>query len=231
MKKAAFLAITFFSIMSYAQDGKTISTPQISVSGEGKIKVIPDQAIITVGVQNSGKEASEVKKLNDECIDKVIKFIKKNNIPSSDFQTTSVNLYKSYDYEKKKYNYSANQTITITLKDLSEYNDFMGGITDTGITNINGVEFKSSKIEEFEREARKKAILNAKQKATDYVTVLNQKIGKALLISDNSNVYYPQPVFDRGMMAMAAKEEMPKETLAIGEIEIQANVQVTFALE
>ena len=104
-------------------------------------------------------------------------------------------------------------------------------------------EFDSSKIThaikkageatgEFnEREARKKAILNAKQKANDYVSVLGQKVGKAILITDNSSVYVPQPYFKGNMMAMATEADSSRETLAIGEIEIVTNVSVVFALE
>jgi uncharacterized protein YggE len=74
-------------------------------------------------------------------------------------------------------------------------------------------------------------MLNAKQKATDYVSVLGQKVGKALLITDASNVYFPQPMYKGNMMAMAAEADSVKETLAIGEIEINTTVNVTFALE
>jgi len=230
MKNLVATVLTLFTVMTYAQDQRMNPVRQISVDGEGKIKVVPDQGVISLGVENTGKEAAEVKKANDVIIEKIIKFIKKNNIPSTDFQTTNVNLYKNYDYEKKKYNYTASQTITVTLKDLSKYNEFMMGITDTGVTNIHGVQFKSSKMESLEAEARKKAILNAKQKALDYVSVLNQKIGKAILITDNSQTYYPQPMF-KGAMAMEADANMPRETLAIGEIEINSNVQVSFILE
>jgi hypothetical protein len=231
MKNLVVTLITFFTVMTYAQDQKMNQIPQITVSGEGKIKIVPDQGIISLGVENTGKEAAEVKKANDIIIDKILKFIKSNNIPATDFQTTNVSLNKNYDYEKKKYNYVANQTVTVTLKDLTKYNEFMMGITETGVTNIHGVEFKSSKMETYEAEARKKAILNAKQKALDYVSVLNQKIGKALIISDNSQPFYPQPMFKGAVMSMRADESAPKETLAIGEIEINANVQVTFVLE
>ena len=231
MKNLVVTLITFFTVMTYAQDQKMNQIPQITVSGEGKIKVTPDQGIISLGVENTGKEAAEVKKANDIIIEKILKFIKSNNIPSTDFQTTNVSLNKNYDYEKKKYNYVANQTVTVTLKDLKKYNEFMMGITDTGVTNIHGVEFKSSKMETYEAEARKKAILNAKQKALDYVSVLNQKIGKALLISDNSQTYYPQPMFKGAAMRMESDASMPRETLAVGEIEINANVQVTFVLD
>ena len=71
--------ILLFSVgMVQAQEVKTV--PQISVSGEGKIKVTPDEAIITVAVENTGKEAAEVKKKNDEIVDKVLKLIKQPNI-------------------------------------------------------------------------------------------------------------------------------------------------------
>ncbi len=107
----------------------------------------------------------------------------------------------------------------------------MMGLNDAGINSIQGVEFKSSKMEDYEREARKKAILNAKQKANDYVSVLGQKVGKAILITDNSSVHVPQPYFKGNMMAMAAEADSSRETLAIGEIEIITNVSVVFALE
>ena len=107
----------------------------------------------------------------------------------------------------------------------------MMGLNDTGVNTINGVEFKSSKMEDYEREARKKAMLNAKQKASDYVSVLGQKVGIALLITDNSQTYFPQPVYKGGMMTMAADSAQTRETLAVGEMEVITNVNVTFALE
>ena len=217
--------------MVQAQEVKTV--PQISVSGEGKIKVTPDEALITVAVENTGKDAAEVKKKNDEIVDKVLKLIKQRGIPTADYQTQRVNLYKNYDYNTKKYNYVANQTISIHLKDLSKYDKLMMDLVDSGINSIQGVEFKSSKIKEFESQARKKAMVDAKQKAEDYVSVLaGQKVGKALVISDNSFTNYPRPVYaEMKTMAMADGSAMPQETLAIGEIEIISNVSVSFVLE
>ena len=231
MSKNVIIALAFFiAITVQAQDTKP-QVPQISVTGEGKVKVVPDQAIIRVGFQNSGKDAKEVKALNDEVVDKVIKFLKKSGIPATDYKTNNVSLYKSYDYEKKKYNFQASQSLSITLKDLSKYDEITMGLNDAGVNSIQGVEFKSSKMETYEREARKKAMENAKQKAADYVSVLGQKVGKALLITDNSQSYIPQPMYKGNMMAMATDASAPRETLAVGELEINTNVSVTFALE
>ena len=229
MKKAVLILITLVATMSNAQEQKQI--PQITVSGEGKIKVKPDQVAINFGVENTGNDAAEVKKLNDETVDKVLKFIKKFGIPTTDFQTTNVSLNRNYDYDKKKYNYQASQTISILLKDVTKYDALMMGLVDNGINNISNVEFKSSKIEDYKSDARKLAMKDAKHKAEDYVSVLNQKIGKALLINDNSQSYYPQPMFKGVMMGAMADESAPRETLAVGEIEVITNVTVSFILE
>ena len=144
MKTTVLILTTLFAMSMQAQDQKP-QVPQISVTGEGKVKVTPDQAVINVGFQNSGKDAKEVKALNDEVVDKVIKFLKKSGISASDYKTTNVSLYKNYDYEKKKYNFQADQSLTITLKDLSKYDEVMMGLNDSGVNSISGVEFKSSK--------------------------------------------------------------------------------------
>lgn len=230
MKKTVLILITLFTTMLEAQEQKQI--PQVSVSGEGKIKVVPDNVVINFGIESKGKDATEVKKLNDETVDKVVKFIKKFGIASTDFQTTNVSLNRSYDYDKKKYNFEASQTITIVLKDISKYDALMMGLVDNGINNISNVEFKSSKIEEYKSLARKEAMKDAKKKAEDYVSVLGQKVGKALLITDNSHdSFLPQPMFKGAMMAMAEDSSVPRETLAVGEIEVISNVSVSFTLE
>ncbi|MCF6130675.1 SIMPL domain-containing protein [Flavobacterium wongokense] len=231
MKTTVLILATVFGLTAQAQSqDQRPQVPQISVTGEGKIKIVPDQAVISIGFQNTGKDSKEVKTLNDEVVDKVIRFLKKTGIPSTDYKTTNVSLYKNYDYEKKKYNFQASQSLTVTLKDLSKYDEVMMGLNDAGVNSISGVEFKSSKMEDYEKEARKKAVLDAKQKAQDYVSVLGQKIGKALLITDNTQSNIPIPMYKSNMVAMAA-DGAQRETLAVGELEINTNVSVTFALE
>ena len=78
MKKALFMLSILFITISYGQEVKP--TPQINVSGEGKVKVIPDEATIAVTVETKGNNAKDVKKQNDVKIEAVLKFIKKMNL-------------------------------------------------------------------------------------------------------------------------------------------------------
>jgi uncharacterized protein YggE len=229
MKKAILILALVFMANSYSQEQKLV--PMINVSGEGKVKIAPDQASISISVETKGTKAEEVKRENDKKMDAILKFIKKSNIAAEDFQTQRISLNPNYDYEKKKYSYIATQSVQILLKDLSKYDTLMEGLVNEGINKIDNVEFKSSKMLELQSNARKLAMKDAKAKAEDYVSVLGQKVGKAILISDNSQIYVPQPRMYAMKASNAMDESTPKETLAIGEIEISANVSVSFSLE
>lgn len=229
MKKALLILSMLFISMSYGQEIKQV--PQINVSGEGKVKVVPDQASIAVTVETKGNNAKDVKKQNDEKIEAVLKFIKKMNLAPADYKTQRVSLNPQYDYEKKKHSYNATQTIEILLKDLSKYDELMEGLVDEGINRIDNVTFQSSKLAQYQSEARKLAMKEAKLKAEDYVSVLGQKIGRAMTISDNSQTYSPQPMYGAMKTMEMSDTRAPRETLAVGEINITANVTVSFILE
>ncbi|SHG58015.1 hypothetical protein SAMN05443549_10513 [Flavobacterium fluvii] len=229
MKKALLILGILFVTMSYAQDQKQV--PMVNVSGEGKLKVAPDQASISVSIETKGTKAADVKQENDKKMDAILKFIKKSNIATEDFQTQRISLNPNYDADKKKYSYIATQSVQILLRDLSKYDVLMEGLVNEGINRIDNVEFKSSKMAQLQSDARKLAIKDAKAKAEDFVSVLGQKVGKALLIQDNSQGYHPQPRVYAMKASMAMDESASRETLAIGEIEITANVSVSFVLE
>jgi uncharacterized protein YggE len=229
MKKTFLFVICLFTVLTYSQEVKQI--PQINVSGEGKVKAVPDQVTILATVETKGTNAKEVKKQNDQQMEAVLKLIKSTNLPAGDYKTKRVSLNPQYDYEKKKHSYNATQTIEILLRDLSKYDELMEGLVDQGINRIDNVTFQSSKLAQYQSDARKLAIKDAKMKAEDYVSVLGQKVGAGITITDNSQTYNPQPVYAMKSMAMEADGASPRETMAAGEIEIIANVTVSFKLE
>ena len=231
MKK---LVVVLLLLVAVAQAQETKQMPQITVTGEGKLKVIPDEAFITLAVENNGKEALEVKKKNDEQVAKVLQVIKRFGIAPTDFQTQQVSLYKNYDEASKKQSYLAHQTLTIHLKNLSQYDALLLEVMEAGINSIQGVEFKASQLKVYESQVRKNAMVAAKQKAMDFVSELpGQKVGKALVVLDSSFTQFPRAVFsEMKTYAMAADGiEVSEETLAIGSLEINVTVTVTFALE
>ncbi|AWH86622.1 hypothetical protein HYN59_16560 [Flavobacterium album] len=227
MKKIALVLFVFVSTMTNAQIQQN-QPPQINVSGEGRVSVVPDEAVITIGVENTGADAADVKKKNDAAIDAILKYLKNAKLPEKDYQTKRVSLNRNYDYDKKKYSYVASQTVVIHLKDLTKYDALMMGVVDAGANTVNGVEFRTSKQAQYESEARVLAVANAKKKADDYTAALGQKTGKALLVTDNTQTYYPPAPM---MMMNKAMDGAERQTLAVGEMIVTANVNISYALQ
>ncbi len=229
MKKILYLFSFVFLTFSAMAQQNNIVTPQVNVTGEGSVKIKPDYAIISIGSEIKDADSAKAKKQNDDIIAKMIQVIKKSKVDEKDYQTQRVSLYKSRDYQQKKDYFVANQTVTITLRNLEQYEKLMADLMDAGANSINGVEFKSTQTDKYASEIRAKAVLDAKKKAQDYAGALNQTIGKALSISDQSFVNTPRVYMMKAEAADAAGNMA--ETLAVGEIEISTNVNVVFELK
>ncbi|MBT8318640.1 MAG: SIMPL domain-containing protein [Gramella sp.] len=221
----AFLAITPI----FAQ--QIIERSLVNVTGEGIVKVEPDEVLIKSRIEHEGSSAAEVKKQNDEVVDKVIKFLKSQNIEEKDIQTDYLNLNKRYDYNDKTYSYVANQAISITLHEIKEYEKIMKGLLENGLNRIDGIQFKSSQMEKYEQEARKIAVLNAQEKAKQLVEPLGQSIGKALFLSEtDSNSFQPIYRMDAAVQEMSMSKE-GGQSIAPGELEIKIKVNAGFELK
>ncbi|MGB8704827.1 MAG: SIMPL domain-containing protein [Gillisia sp.] len=224
------LSVLLITSAANAQSGIQPSpSPTVSVTGEGVVKVQPDQVIIKSRIETDGKDAQTVKKQNDATVDKVIKYLKKEGVAEKNIHTDYINLNKNYNYDDKTYSYVANQAISITLENLKNYEEIMSGLLEAGLNRIDGVEFKSSAIDTYKTQARKKAVLDAQTKATEFVTPLNQEIGKAVSINEvESNNY--TPVYRMSEMKASA-DTGGQETIAPGEMEVRVKVNVSFELK
>jgi uncharacterized protein YggE len=226
MKTIQTLLILAITTTTMIAQNKPIST--VDVSGEGVVSVVPDEVTINIRVENTGENTKTLKKQNDAIVSEVLRFLKQVKIADKDVRTEYMNLTKNYDYNSKTYTFAANQSLSIKLRDLSKYEQVVDGLLDTGINRIDGVAFSSSNREALESQARKKAIANAKMKAVEYASVLNQSVGKAVSISEFRDSNGPQPMYRA--MAMESSSD-GRQTIAPGEMEIRTTVNVSFLLE
>lgn len=227
MKKLILLIAVVTGLGMQAQN-ETNNTG-IHVTGEGVVKVAPDKVTIKSQIEHEGQSATSVKSQNDEVVDKVIKYLKSEGIAEKNINTNYINLNKRYNYNDKTYTYVANQAISITLEDISKYESIMKGLLENGLNGINGIEFESSEIDKHKAEARRKAVLNAKQKAEALAEPLGQTVGKAFKISEGSS-NNNQPVYRAMEMKASSDQASNQETIAPGEMEISIEVNVAFQL-
>ena len=151
------IALVLTLLTSFYMNAQIEPKPSVDVRGEGVVTITPDQVTITVRVEHTGNNPKEVKQMNDRTVNEVFQFLKQAGIDSKYARTEYMNLSKNYDYNAKKYNYAANQSVSIQLKDLSKYETIMNGLLETGINRIG----KALHISEFQNEATPRPMMRS----------------------------------------------------------------------
>lgn len=220
--KHHFVLFSLISTMAIAQN----QTPTVEVVGEGIVYVTPDMVNISISIEKEGLDLKNLRQKNGEAVAQVLQLLSKE-LPMENFQTSYVSLYKD-DYNKLN-KYRVVQNINIKLEDISKYDNLMNAIFDAGVNRIDGISFGVKNKEKLLQEARVAAIDDARKKALLYAVSLDQNIGKAIQIKEvNSHFNDIQPVERMSKMSLGSTGS--DNTLAVGKIAIEAQVNVAFEL-
>lgn len=220
--KHYFVLFSLISTMAIAQN----QTPTVEVVGEGIVYATPDMVNISISIEKEGLDLKNLRQKNGEAVAQVLQLLSKE-LPMENFQTSYVSLYKD-DYNKLN-KYRVVQNINIKLEDISKYDNLMNAIFDAGVNRIDGISFGVKNKEKLLQEARVAAIDDARKKALLYAVSLDQNIGKAIQIREvNSHFNDIQPVERMSKMSLGSTGS--DNTLAVGKIAIEAQVNVTFEL-
>ena len=220
--KHYFVLFSLLSTMAIAQN----QTPTVEVVGEGIVYATPDMVNISISIEKEGLDLKNLRQKNGEAVAQVLQLLSKE-LPMENFQTSYVSLYKD-DYNKLN-KYRVVQNINIKLEDISKYDNLMNAIFDAGVNRIDGISFGVKNKEKLLQEARVAAIDDARKKALLYAVSLDQNIGKAIQIKEvNSHFNDIQPVERMSKMSLGSTGS--DNTLAVGKIAIEAQVNVAFEL-
>ena len=222
--KHYFVLFSLISTMAIAQN----QTPTVEVVGEGIVYATPDMVNISISIEKEGLDLKNLRQKNGEAVAQVLQLLSKE-LPMENFQTSYVSLYID-DYNKLN-KYRVVQNINIKLEDISKYDNLMNAIFDAGVNRIDGISFGVKNEEKLLQEARVAAIDDARKKALLYAVSLDQNIGKAIKIKEvNSHFNDIQPVERMSKMSLGSPANGSDNTLAVGKIAIEAQVNVAFEL-
>lgn len=222
--KHYFVLFSLISTMAIAQN----QTPTVEVVGEGIVYATPDMVNISISIEKEGLDLKNLRQKNGEAVAQVLQLLSKE-LPMENFQTSYVSLYKD-DYNKLN-KYRVVQNINVKLEDISKYDNLMNAIFDAGVNRIDGISFGVKNKEKLLQEARVAAIDDARKKALLYAVSLDQNIGKAIKIKEvNSHFNDIQPVERMSKMSLGSPANGSDNTLAVGKIAIEAQVNVAFEL-
>ncbi|MFZ5879485.1 MAG: SIMPL domain-containing protein [Chloroflexota bacterium] len=207
----------------------------ISVLGKGEIKVTPDMVRISLRISTEDREITKAASTNHENTRNILSILEKYNVEEKDILTSYLSIHPDYDYRTSRITgYSADHTIQVTLRDLTQFEPLVIEILETGVSSVYGVKFQVSDLEKYEEHARTLAIQSAKDKATSMAKDLGQEIGEPLSIqeaierNDTSYNYFSSAL---ALLVYPSESLEDPSVLLPGQLTITAVVTVEFALK
>ena len=211
-----------------AADGIPADTPHtISVTGSGTAYSAPDIATAQVGVQTRDADPAAAVSANTEKMTGIIAALKAQGIEEKDIQTTNFSVSAQQDYDPKgqptgAITFIVDNTVSITVRDISKVGAVLSAVVDAGANNIYGVSFSSADQAGLEAQARDQAMADARARADQLAKAAGVSIDTVLSISETINSGpIPYPVMARNSVAASAPVPVQGGQIQVG---IQVNV-------
>jgi uncharacterized protein len=204
----------------------------VRVVGTSEVKVVPDRAVIEVGVEKQDPSASAAKHAEDAASRRILTTLRGNGIDEKDIQTTFLSLQpQSYTRKGVKVSYFvAAQTLTITVRDLPRLDTLLEALIKAGGNRIDSIGYETSDLRKYRDQARDLAVKAAKEKAGALAKALGQDIGKAQSIEEIPESQYAYSTAN-SLYEYDKRTRSPGPSVAVGQKSISASVMVSFELD
>jgi len=206
----------------------------IRVQGEGVVTVTPNQASIEVGVVTQAETAGGALRDNSAAVGKLLAVLKdRYKIPAKDLQTLDLSIRPRYaeveaaePEPSRIVGYVATNQVLVKVRKLSDLGSMLDAAVSAGGNRISDIQFEVEDARGLLDEARRKAIADARTRATLYAEAAGVRVGKVVSIAEISEYPTTGGIFGGGELAMASVD-VPIEA---GEQRLTAQVQVVFEL-
>lgn len=229
-KKNLIIIVLLFLFSLRVQSQVQNSTPSIEVFGTAVVKVSPDIMNFALTINTKNINVLAAKNENDRSLNRVLDVLKDRGIPDKDIQTGGIRVFtnnSSID-DKPVKEYSVGNSVVFILRDIVKYYDITTELIKIDNVNITQSTYDYSNIVETRKHAREQAMKSAKLKAEELAAILNQSVGKPLMISEEQ-VYdgYPNPF---NVSTQQNINYSSVYTLQEGTISVEAKVKLLFEL-
>ncbi len=209
----------------------------IVVTGEGKMSVLPDQAVLTVGVVTTGKTSKEALSENAGAMESVISAMTSLGVDEEDIKTQSVKVWPEFDYGREGevrelpeiIGYRAENRVSVTIRNIGSTGEVIDSAIASGANQLYGLSFTVS--DDTSKSLRTQVLGEAVFDATDKAQAIADALGagKIIPISVVEGAGYSPPIYRYDMAAL--EKGAASTPISSGETEVSASVTVTFDFE
>ncbi len=221
-------------------------TRTINVNGEAVIYVIPDEAIVRLGVESFDPALSVASSANAATGARIVKAMKALGLEERHIQSDHAEIEIVYNKDGVAAGiagYRVRHGYALTVRDVPRLDDVITAALKSGANHLEGYELRTSELRKYRDEARKKAITAAREKAEALAGELGSSVGAPRSIGESyygwfgtrgtwgSWGYSQQSQMSQNVsMSAGGSGESGSTSAPLGQIGVRAQVGVTFDL-
>lgn len=176
-------SIPLSSVVSQKQDFFT-------VTGDGKVTVVPDTAIIDLGITINRPSVKVAQSQANSIINAVTQSVKDLGVAAKDIKTSNYSVYPQYDYangQNRITGYQVSASLTITVRDIDKVNQIIDTATAKGANSVGGIQLTvdEDKKKQLLQDARELAVKEAKSKAESLARAAGLSLGKIVNVQES----------------------------------------------
>jgi hypothetical protein len=219
-------AVSFFvffllcvQVPGFAEDKPSI----IEITGRSAVMALPTTVTISFAVETDSPKAQAAVRENAERTEKVLTALKKVSDKDTKLRTTGFALSPVYEKTERVIGYRVRNTVILESKDLDKTGSFIDDAAEAGVSRVGNLSFSNDKEEDLRKEAGLEALKRAMRDAEALAKAAGMTIKRILRITYDSREH-PTIVMREATPAAV------RTPIAVGEIPVQVEVQVTFEL-
>lgn len=222
-----------------------VNGPQsgIWVTGQGKLSLVPDLALVNIGVEAMADTVAEARDEAANTINAILAAVKAQGLADKDLQTRSFNIWPRYEFpevtnegmkvrKQTLVGYTVNNTAIIKIRDLSKIGVIIDDIANAGMdtTRIDGINFTVEDSTPYMAELREAAVSDALARATHFAQLTGVSVGPLTFISEIGSGTPVARDFQESGFARMAAAPAPTTSISSGELELILNIQAVFEI-
>jgi hypothetical protein len=224
------------------------SSRTVQVSGTAVVNVVPDRALIQLGVQSNGTTPQHVEAINSSTIQRVTQALQALGIADKDIVTDWYVIDPVYDDHNSLIieGYRIHNVVAVTLRDIRKVNQVIVASLGAGANQVVNVEFYLSDLRKYRDQAREMAMKAAGEKAQALANAAGTQTGCVLNINENTWSYYNGWWYGRDNSNLWAQNVVQNVAPAggegegalteagpvdLGQISVRAQVSASFGLK
>lgn len=205
--------------------------PSIVVTAEGKTTVVPDVAVLDLGVDVTASTAEEAQDNNTGIMNALVAAMKEFGIAEADMQTSSYSVHPQYDYDVSPptiVGYAASQRLTVRVRETESVGEVMASAGNLGATSVGSLRFEVDNPTQATNEAREEAIAKAHEQAEDIARAMGVDLGGIVSYYESTGGVPEYRSYANAEFGLDAAAE---PTIEEGSTDVFVSVSVTYALD